>query len=83
MLLGVVIGAYRPETDDFHYDMIHFKYFQDPLFKSGKYRDEACKISLELVGKFELTYNEKIKICQGDIFDKNVENNFLFRKIPN
>jgi len=70
LLFGVVIGAYRPETDDFFYDVINVKYFQRPLFEKKGYLDEALHIARKLVKRLELEDGERIEICRGDILDK-------------
>ncbi|NQT07672.1 hypothetical protein HQ586_01210 [Candidatus Bathyarchaeota archaeon] len=70
LLHGAVIGAYRPETDDFVYDVVHVKYFQKPLFKKQAYRDETRLIAQQLVRRLNPRKDEKIEICRGDILDK-------------
>jgi len=70
LLFGVVIGAYRPETDDFLYDVINVKYFQRPLFEKKGYLDEALHIAWKLVKRLKLEDGERIEICRGDILDK-------------
>ena len=73
LLHGAVIGAYRPETEDFVYDVVHVKYFQKPLFKEQKYRDEAAHIAATLVERLKPANEEKIEICRGDILDRAAE----------
>ncbi len=70
LLFGVVIGAYRPETGDFVYDVIDVKYFQRPLFARGKYLSEARRIALEIVDRLELKDGERVELCRGDILNK-------------
>jgi hypothetical protein len=73
LLHGVIIGAYRPETDEFTYDMIDVKYFQKPLFSKKVYQEQASRISINLVNKLNLNDEERIEICRGDILDKAAE----------
>ena len=73
ILFGAVIGAYRPETDHFIYDLIDVKFFQEPLYGNGQHYEEAKKISIELVTRLNPKEDEKIIICQGDILDKAAE----------
>jgi hypothetical protein len=73
ILFGVVIGAYRPETDHFIYDLVDVKYFQEPLYGDGLHYDEVKRISIELVQRLGPEKEEKIIICQGDILDKAAE----------
>ena len=68
LLFGVVIGAYREETDQFTYDVIDVKYYQE-LFCEKKYLNEASRIVLKLIKKLEVKPGEKIQVCQGCIFD--------------
>jgi len=72
LLLGVVIGAYRLETGEYHYDIIDVKYFQPPRFRRKVYLEQASKITLRLLDKLKPTAEEPIQICQGNIFDKAV-----------
>ena len=73
LLYGAVIGAYKPETDEFTYDVINVKFFQKPLFSKKEYQDQASKISMNLVKKLSLNEGERIEICRGDILDKAAE----------
>ena len=73
LLFGAVIGAYRPETDDFLYDVIDVKYYQEPLFLKREYLDEASRIALRLVGRLKPEDGERIEICRGDILDRAEE----------
>lgn len=70
LLFGAVIGAYRPETDDFIYDVIDVKYFQRPLFARKKYLSEARRIALKLVDRLRLGDGERVEVCRGDILDR-------------
>jgi hypothetical protein len=72
LLLGVVIGAYRLETGEYHYDIIDVKYFQPPRFRKKEYLEQASKITLRLLDKLKPTSEEPVQICQGYIFDKAV-----------
>ncbi|MGD2201133.1 MAG: hypothetical protein PVJ38_05850 [Candidatus Bathyarchaeota archaeon] len=73
LLHGVVIGAYRSETDRFVYDLIDVKYFQKPRFKKKEYLREAKKIARNLVNRLEPEDGESIGLCRGDILDKAAE----------
>ena len=70
LLHGAVIGAYRPEKDDFIYDMIDVKFFQKPRFANKEYQDEAERIAVRLVERLQLEEKEMINICRGDILDR-------------
>jgi len=70
LLFGAVIGAYRPETDVFIYDVIDVSYFQRPLFAQKGYLSQARRIALELVERMKLADGERVELCRGDILDK-------------
>jgi hypothetical protein len=72
LLFGVVIGAYRPEKQEYHYDVIAVKYFQSQLFRRKKYLEQASTITLHLLNKLKPTTEEPILVCQGYIFEKAV-----------
>jgi hypothetical protein len=73
LLYGAVIGAYRPETDEFSYDLIDVKYFQRPLFEKKEYQVQAGRIAKKLVERLGLKDGERMEICRGDILDNAVE----------
>jgi CxxC-x17-CxxC domain-containing protein len=68
LLFGVVIGAYREETEEFKYDLVDVKFYQD-LFCDKKYLKEASRITSKLVAALQLKPEEEIHVCQGNIFD--------------
>ncbi|MCW3991458.1 MAG: hypothetical protein NWE79_02030 [Candidatus Bathyarchaeota archaeon] len=70
LLFGVVIGAYRPETGVFIYDIIDVEHFQRPLFSRRGYVSQARRIALELVDRLELSDGEGVELCRGDILDE-------------
>ncbi|MCX8150940.1 MAG: hypothetical protein N3D85_05530 [Candidatus Bathyarchaeota archaeon] len=73
LLFGVVIGAYRNETQEFTYEIIDVKFFQQDLFKKKEYLNETSKVVCKLLNRLELKPDEEIHVCQGYIFDKAVE----------
>ena len=68
LLFGVVIGAYRPETDEFTYDLIDVQFYQD-VFSEKKYLQEASRVTARLLEKLKVKPDEDIQVCQGNIFD--------------
>jgi hypothetical protein len=70
LLFGTVIGAYRPEKDEFIYDVIDVKHFQKPLFAKKTWLDEAGRIARTLTKRLKLGEDEKIELCRGDILDR-------------
>lgn len=73
LLFGVVIGAYRNETQEFTYEVIDVKFFQQGFFQKKEYLNETSKVVCKLLNKLELKPDEEIHVCQGYIFDKAVE----------
>jgi hypothetical protein len=70
LLNGVVIGAYRPEKDFFIYDVVGVDYWQNPLYATGKYKNEAGHIALRLIERLMPEIDERIEICQGNLLDE-------------
>jgi CxxC-x17-CxxC domain-containing protein len=73
LLFGVVIGAYRDETQEFCYDVIDVKFFQQGLFRKKEYLTQTSKIVCQLLNRLQLKPEEEINLCQGYIFDEAVE----------
>ena len=72
LLYGVVIGAYRPETREFFYEMIDVKFFQPPLFRSKEYLTQASAIVKQLTERMKVIEGEQIAICSSFVFEKAV-----------
>ncbi|MFP3985207.1 MAG: hypothetical protein ACLFU9_04485 [Candidatus Bathyarchaeia archaeon] len=70
LLYGVVIGAFRPETQEFKYDILDVKYFKPKRFKQKEYLKQTSTIIFQLLQKLKLREDEPIHICQGYIFDQ-------------
>ncbi len=73
LLFGVVIGAYRCETQEFRYELVDVQYFRRPKFRSKEYLKQASRIVFSLLDRLEFEEDEPIQICQGYIFDQAVE----------
>jgi len=73
LLFGVVIGAFRDETQEFRYDIVDVKYFKPQRFRRKEYLDQASKVVFQLLGKLNLKAEELIRICKGYIFDEAVK----------
>ena len=70
LLYGVVVGAHRKETGEFHYDLIPVKYFQDPFFRRKLYQKKATELALRLLQELKLNDAEEIEICSSFLFDE-------------
>lgn len=73
LLFGVVIGAYREETQEFTYDVVDVKFFQPEFFKKKEYLDQTAKIVFQLLNRLQLKPEEEVHVCQGYIFDQAVD----------
>jgi len=74
LLGGVIIAAYRIETEQFAYRLIDVKFFQEPAFDEKHYLDEASKAAQELLSITELNApkSEPIQLCTGYILSRAV-----------
>ena len=70
LLHGVVVGAHRKETGEFHYDVIPVSYFQNPLFTRKLYLKKATELTLRLLHELKLRDGEEIEICSSFLFDE-------------
>ncbi len=73
LLHGVVIGAHRKETGEFHYDLIPVSYFQSPLFSRKLYLRKATELTMRLLRDMNLQDHEGIEICSSFLFDQTRE----------
>lgn len=73
LLFGVVIGAFRLETEEFGYDVVDVKYFRPPRFGSKAYLRQTSRVVFQLLDRFKLGVDEPIHVCRGNIFDGAVE----------
>jgi hypothetical protein len=72
LLFGVVIGAFRCETQEFRYDVLDVEYFRCPRFQSKEYLKQASTVVFQLLGKLGLREDERIQVCRGYVFDEAV-----------
>ena len=70
LLHGVVIGAHRRETSEFHYDLIPVRYFQEPDFKQKLYLKKATEVTLSLLKQMKIQDKEQVEICTSFLFDE-------------
>ena len=76
LLSGAVIGAYRRETDEFHYDLIPVRYFQSPDFRRKLYLKKATELVFHLLAEMKLREDEDVEICSSFVFDETRERLF-------
>jgi hypothetical protein len=72
LLFGVVIGAFRDETREFHYGVVDVKFFQSGRFYRKEYLKQSSRIVSELLSRLRLGSEEEIHVCKGYIFDDAV-----------
>ena len=72
LLFGVIIGAFREETQEFRYGLLDVKYFRSQRFRRKEYLKKASRVVIQLLGKLKLETEESIHICRGYIFDEAV-----------
>jgi CxxC-x17-CxxC domain-containing protein len=70
LLFGIIIGAYRQETAEFKYDVIHVRFFQPDQYCTKAYLTEASRITCELLTALKAQLDEPVQLCQGYIFDE-------------
>ncbi len=70
LLYGVVVGAHRKETGEFHYDMIPVTLFQTPSFSRKMYLKKATELADQLLFQMKLGDTEEIEICSSFLFDE-------------
>lgn len=69
LLFGVIVGAFREETQEFKYGIIDVKYFKAYLFREKRYLNEASRVVFQLLKRLKVKSEEEIQICRGYIFD--------------
>jgi len=72
LLFGVVIGAFREETQEFRYGIVDVKYFQSSRFYRKEYLEQSSRIVSQLLNGLKLKSDEEVRICKGYIFDEAV-----------
>ena len=72
LLFGVIIGAFREETQEFTYEVLDVKYFRSQRFRRKEYLKQTSRVVFQLLGKLKLKTVEQIYICRGYIFDEAV-----------
>jgi len=70
LLFGVVVGAHRKETREFHYEVIPVSYFQEPYFRRKLYLKKATEITQSLLTQMKLGVDEEVEICSSFLFDE-------------
>ena len=69
LLLGAVIGMYRPESDEFSYDMVGIEYFTNPKFSKKHYLRRTSEIVSSILERIKIGPDEEIQICSSFILE--------------
>ena len=67
---GTCIGIYRPETNEYYFDIIPVELYNKENFKKKLYLDEVVSIVSRAFVSFKPAKGEIIEICRGYMFDK-------------
>lgn len=67
---GTCIGIYRPETNEYYFDIIPVDLYNKENFKKKIYLNEVVRIISKGIGFFDVSKNETIEICRGYMFEK-------------
>ncbi|MHA1791108.1 MAG: hypothetical protein ACTSVI_00600 [Promethearchaeota archaeon] len=69
-LLGAVIGFYRQETGELHFEWIPLETYQEGTYRKDLPQEEAAKAVMRGLLKLNIKPDEKVLLCQGSIFNK-------------
>ncbi len=66
---GTCIGIYRPETNEYYFDIIPVELYNKENFKKKIYLDEVVNIVINAIKSLSPAKGEVIEICRGYMFD--------------
>ncbi|MCX8132151.1 MAG: hypothetical protein N3I35_18910 [Clostridia bacterium] len=67
---GTCIGVYRPETNEYYFDIIPVELYDKKNFKKKLYLDEVVTIVQKAFKELQVPKTETIEICRGYMFEK-------------
>lgn len=67
---GTCIGIYRPETNEYYFDIIPVELYDKDHFKKKLYLDEVVRIVSSAFNNLKPLKSESIEICRGYMFEK-------------
>lgn len=67
---GTCIGFYRPETNEYYFDIIPVELYDSVNFKKKLYLDYVVDIASRAFNALKVTQYETIEICRGYMFEK-------------
>ncbi len=66
---GTCIGVYRPETNEYYFDIIPVELYDKEQFKKKLYLDEVVTITASAFKSLSPAKGEMIEICRGYMFE--------------
>jgi hypothetical protein len=67
---GTCIGFYRPETNEYYFDIIPVELYSEDNFKNKLYLDDVVEIAVKAFEVLNVPKHETIEICRGYMFEK-------------
>ena len=67
---GTCIGIYRPQSNDYYFDIIPVELYNKENFKKKYYLDDVVEIISKGIRNFNIPKSETIEICRGYMFEK-------------
>lgn len=67
---GTCIGFYRPETNEYYFDIIPVELYDIDNFKKKLYLDNVVEITEKAFEALNVNQHETIEICRGYMFEK-------------
>ncbi|MCX7843169.1 MAG: hypothetical protein N2489_08865 [Clostridia bacterium] len=67
---GTCIGFYRPETNEYYFDIIPVELYNKENFEKKLYLDEVVKIAKSAFKNLNVSKTECIEVCRGYMFNK-------------
>ena len=67
---GTCIGLYRPETNDYYFDIIPVEFYNQENFKKKLYLEEVVEIVEEGFRVLKATRDDTIEVCRGYMFER-------------
>jgi len=67
---GTCIGVYRPETNEYYFDIIPVELYNKENFRKKMYLDEVIRITDTAFRNLRPAKGEMIEICRGYMFDR-------------
>ncbi len=67
---GTCIGIFRPETNEYYFDIIPVELYNKENFKKKIYLDEVVNIASYAIKSLKPSKGEMIEICRGYMFER-------------